>query len=80
MAAIEIRNWDTALAQRYVKAARELLPLEDRKESAERLSSISKQLDETLATASVSGANDLAEFNRLCGRVARRSAVGSRTS
>jgi len=71
LAAVEILEQDTSLAQQHMETAKELLPAEDHRESAERLTCISKQVDETLATTSVSGANDLAVFNRLCGRIGR---------
>lgn len=70
LAGAEVLERDIGRAQRHVEEARSCLPPEAARESAERLADILGQVDERLASASVSGANDLAVFNRLCSRVA----------
>ncbi|MCK4548208.1 MAG: sigma 54-interacting transcriptional regulator [Candidatus Eisenbacteria sp.] len=70
LAGVEILDRETGQAQQHMEEARALIPEDEQEESSARLADILGQVDKTLATVSVSGANDLAEFNRLCGQVA----------
>jgi len=78
LAGVEVAERQIGRAQRCMEEARTLLPPEAVQESSERLAGILAQVDETLASESVSGANDLALFNRLSSRAISRGNLPDR--